>query len=471
MAGAKRGRCSRRAMLAAMLVMVQIGAHAAAISYEGERDLGRSFDLALRQRATLVDDPEVVGHVNRIGQRIAGTLDDSHFDYQFAVIRDARVNAFAVPGGFIYVNSGLLAQLDNDDELAGVLAHEIGHVHAHHAVRQQQATQALNYAALLGTLLSAVQPVAGVLASAAANAVVLEYRRESEQEADYLAARYLQSAGFDPRAMLDFFDQLRDDAGFGAAAALPYLRSHPVTDERLNNLEAVLKTQQWAAHERSRPSFELQRARALARVRTQPPGEVLRDFHRAVDADPSDALSQYLFGVVSLQIGDLESALPALTAARAGGIAAADRELGAAALRQRDAAAARDFLASHLAREPSDPGARVQLGRALEALGDTAAAMAEYQRSVDLAPDLASAHHGLGLLAGRAGREGEGFYHLATAARLSGDYPTALTQYRRAAQALPGADPHAGEARRWSAALADYLRVSVPAPAPAAARR
>ena len=158
----------------------------------------------------MIEDPEVVGYVGEVGRKIIGSLDDSFFDYQFAVVRDPRINAFAVPGGYVYVNSGLLARARNEDELAAVLGHEIAHVHAHHAVRQQEATQALNYAALLGTLLSVVQPAAGALASAASAAVALQYQRQFEQEADYMGARYLQSAGYDPRAMLDFFKQLGD---------------------------------------------------------------------------------------------------------------------------------------------------------------------------------------------------------------------------------------------------------------------
>src|SRR5262252_1764778 len=108
----------------------------AAVSYQGERELGQRFDLTARQRVPMVDDPEVVGYVNEVGHKITATLDDSFFDYQFAVVRDPRVNAFAVPGGYVYVNSGLVASVKNEDELAAVLGHEIAHVHAHHVVRQ-----------------------------------------------------------------------------------------------------------------------------------------------------------------------------------------------------------------------------------------------------------------------------------------------------------------------------------------------
>jgi len=460
MSRARIGRCI--GLLAGALALAAAAERAVAVSYEGERELGRRFDLALRQQTPMINDPEVIGYVTEVGRKIVGGLDDSYFDYQFAVVRDPRVNAFAVPGGYVYVNSGLLASVKNEDELAAVLGHEIGHVHAHHAVRQQEKNQVLNYTAMLGMLLSMVQPAAGALATAASGAVALQYQREFEQEADYLGARYLQSAGYDPRAMLDFFKQLNDANRIASASAPPYLQTHPVTDERLNHLEAVLKTQQWAPHERRPASFALVRVQALARVQSEPPNDVVKAYRQALDANPSSPTAQYLFGVVSLETGQLDAASEALNAARAGGIEGADRELGRLALRRRDLAAARDLLSRHLAREPKDAGAHVELAKVLEAQGDSPAAMAEYQRAIELAPQLAGAHHGLGVLAGRSGHEGEGFYHLATAARLDGDYATALSQYSRAVPLLPAGDARTDESRQWVAALSEYLRVSPP---------
>jgi tetratricopeptide (TPR) repeat protein len=100
----------------------------------------------------------------------------------------------------------------------------------------------------------------------------------------------------------------------------------------------------------------------------------------------------------------------------------------------------------------------------MEALGDRAGAMSEYERALALAPQLETAHHGLGVLAGRAGKEGDGFYHLATAARLDGDYATALNQYTRAAPLLPAGDSRAADSRQWIVALSDYLHVPRPEP-------
>ncbi|MBX3027985.1 M48 family metalloprotease [bacterium] len=447
----------------ALATLALLTAPAAAISYEGERGLGQQFDLALRQQAPLVEDPDVVAYVNRIGSRIAATLDQSYFDYQFAVIRDPRINAFAVPGGYVYVHSGLLAALHNDDELAAVLGHEIAHVHAHHVVRQQEKSTVLNYTALLGTLLSIVQPAVGSLATAASQAAKLQYTREFEQEADYLGARYMQAAGYDPRAMLDFFTLLSDQQRLTPSSAPPYLQTHPLSDERLDRLEAVLKTHQWTARQRPPSTLALQRVQALVRAASDPPADVLMTYRRLRDADPANPNAQYLYGIVALQTGQLDDAQAALAAAAAGGVEGVDREIGRLALRQRDLVAARARLTAHLARHDDDAGAQLDLAQVCQALGDSACAEAAYRRALAAAPSLAAAQHGYGLLAGRAGRAGDGFYHLATAARLGGDYPTALGQYARAIPQLPSGDPRQEDAQRWMAVLSAYLKVPTPA--------
>lgn len=452
----------RLSVVAGALTAVTVASLALAVSYQGERELGQQFDLAARQQAPVVDDPAVVAYVNGIGQRIAATLDRSYFDYQFSVIRDPRINAFAVPGGYVYVHSGLLTALHSDDELAAVLGHEVSHVHAHHIVRQQEQTRLLSYTALLGMLLSVVQPAAGALASAASQAAALQYTREFEQEADYLGVRYMQTAGYDPRAMLDFFKLLGDQQRNSPASVPPYLQTHPLSDERLNRLEAVLKTPQWAPRQRPPASLDLQRVQALVRAQSEPPAEVLAAYRRSRDAHPDDPVAQYLLGVVSLETGQLDDAHVALSAAQARGVAGADRELGRLALRQRDLAQARALLSAHVTKQPDDAGAQFELGQTEEALGDPAAAEAAYQRALAGAPWFAAAQRAYGQLVGRAGRAGEGFYHLANAARLSGDYPTALNQYARAAAQLPAGDARREDAERWVEILSGFLKVPTP---------
>ena len=140
----RRGHPARALALATALA---VAAPAAAVD---ERELGRHFLLAARGELPIVQDPVVAGYVEHIGEKLVGALGAQSFDYRFYVVQHPALNAFAVPGGYVFVFSGLLARIGNDDELAGVLAHEIGHVHGHHLLRQQKEGQVWTAAALLG---------------------------------------------------------------------------------------------------------------------------------------------------------------------------------------------------------------------------------------------------------------------------------------------------------------------------------
>jgi beta-barrel assembly-enhancing protease len=374
-------------------------------------------------------------------------------------VRDGSINAFAVPGGYVYVNSGLLTRLDSDDELGAVLGHEIAHVHAHHLARQQEATQLMNYATLLGALLSVVQPAIGAVATAANAAVQLRYSREFEQEADYMGTRYARTAGYDGRAMLDFLQRLRDEQRLSPTSMPPYLMSHPLTDQRLDNLDAVLKSERRKERLRSGKSLSLKYVQVLTRARTEPAGDVLAAYRAGVDANPRDPETRYLFGVACLETGQFDAAEKALEEAESAGIAAASGALGSLALRARQAERARTLLTQAVELNPLDAAAHADLAKAFEVLNDADSAMREYRRAIELAPDFDSAHYALAMLAGRAGRNAEGFYHLATAMRLRGEYTEALKQYERAEPLLSEGDPRTEEVRLEIKELSGFLHV------------
>jgi len=443
----------RRVPLCVLACALVLARPAAAVSFEEERALGQRFDLEAGRRFVLVTDPEVVGYVERLGKRIVRGLDGSVFDYRFRVVADSSINAFAVPGGYIYVHTGLLLHAANDDEVAAVLSHEVAHVHNHHLARQQEETRALNYAALIGMLAGVVQPAIGGVAAAASASVQLQYRREFEQEADFSGARHLVAAGFDPHAMLDFFKKLSDEQRASGSRIPPYLLSHPLSDDRLTNLEAVFKTQQWSARKRPAPSFELLDAQTRARVRSEPPADALHAYRLLADKNPGSAVAKYQLGVVALEVGQYELAEEALQAAAQGGVPAAHRELGRLALRTRELDRARAELEQAVKSSPGDAGALADLGRVLEASGDTEGARERFQAALAIAPEVEPVHQALGVLLGRGGNAGAGHFHVATALRLRGDLVGAQRQYHRAAALLAVGDPRHTEAQSWEESL------------------
>jgi predicted Zn-dependent protease len=439
-----------------VLVLVVWPRAGGAISTTEEQALGKQFALAARAQLPFIDDLEVNRYVDGIGQKIVASLGDQPFTYHFAVVRDPRINAFAVPGGYIYVHAGLLAQASNDDELAGVLGHEIAHVNGHHLVRQQQVTKPLDYLALLGMLASVIHPAIGAGAMAVTTAAHLKYSRDFEQEADYVGARYMQQAGYDPRGMLDFFKKMLDAQRASPSSAPPYLLSHPLTEARLTNLEAVLRTNQWDTGPRRPTSPELERVQLLTRLRSEPAQDVVAVYRRQADAQPQNARARDLLGLAYLETGGFDAARDTLQSAQQLGFKSVDRDLGRTYLRLRQLEKARELLSRAAEIDPDDPLGHLALGETYDALHQSAAAMREYERAFALAPTLEQAHYGFAILAGRAGREGEGFYHLGVAFKLRGEFDKAVSQFEKAEPLLPAGSPQAKDARATIAELKEF---------------
>jgi len=413
----------------------------------GEADLGRRFLLEARSQLPLIEDPAVTEYVDHVGRRLVTVLGPQQFEYRFFVVQSPELNAFAVPGGYVFLFSGLLARAKNDDELAGVLAHEIGHVSGHHLVRQQNEGQVWNYAALLGVLLSAVHPVLGAGAVAAAQTAQLKYSREFEQEADYLGLRYATQAGYDPHALGSFFKTLLAEQRVNPAGVPAYMLTHPLTEERVAHVETTISAENLRTP-KGRPAAgaELAEVQAVARAVAEPGEVVVGQYRQEADQHPNDAERQFLLGRVYQTTGQLEGARTAFERCRdLGGLdGRVDRPLGAVygALKQPDKA--REALGRHLARHPDDGWAHLEMGKAMAESGDQAGAMTEFQRALTLSPDLDEAHRLIGVALGRKGDEGEGFYHLGMASELRGELEQALSQFEHAETLLPeGSTRHA----------------------------
>lgn len=431
-------RLARRSALGlAALLLAWQPLCAAVHDVAAERELGAQFALEAQAKLPLLRDPEITSVVRRVGQRIVGGIGEQPFEYRFFVLRDSAMNAFAVPGGYVFVNSGLLARVDNEDELAGVLGHEIAHVNAHHFMRQQAAVGWLDYASLLGVLASMVEPAVGAVALGAAASVKLKYRRDFEDEADRLGLGYIQRAGFAPRGMLDFFEKMRSEEARRPTDVPPYLLTHPLSDKRVAEIELALRASRWKGEPKPPASRDLERARLLARLRGEHARDVVPAYRSAVTARPNDAEARYLLGVALLESGSYEAARETLEQARSLGHEGVDRDLGRALLRLRRPAEARALLARAAESRADDPLAQMELARTLEALDEDSAAAAAYRRAVALDPDLDDAQRQLGLLAGRAGALGEGHYHLGKSHFLRGEYAQALTQFEKAEAELP----------------------------------
>lgn len=211
-------------------------------SLESEIRIGKEYAQMIESSVKLVKDPVITEYVNRIGQNIVRNS-DSKVPFTIKVIDADEVNAFALPGGFFYVNSGLLLAADDEGELAGVMAHEIAHVAAHHAMRQ--ITRA-NFASLASIPLIFVGGGIGYAAASAASfglpVTFLKFSRGFEEEADYLGLQYLYKAGYDPQSFMNFFEkvQVKETAKPGTLSKI--FASHPPIASRMAKAQKQIQT-------------------------------------------------------------------------------------------------------------------------------------------------------------------------------------------------------------------------------------
>ncbi len=227
-----------------------IGSPAAAVlSGSDEYQLGAMVIHQLRQQNALMEDPEITEYLNALGARLATQAPDGAPHFQFFAFRDAAINAFALPGGFICINYGLILSTRNESELAGVMAHEMAHVTQHHIARQikAQSQQAMTTAAamLAAILLGAIgggggQAIEGGIAAAQGLAVQqqINFTRDNEAEADRVGIGFLAGAGFDTRAMANFFETIGRMEGLAATYIPAMLQDHPVTSVRIAEARA-----------------------------------------------------------------------------------------------------------------------------------------------------------------------------------------------------------------------------------------
>lgn len=207
-------------------------------STDKEVKIGESIAKQVAKEYKLDDDPLVLNRVEEIGKKIAAVSDRRDIVYRFSVIDDEEINAVSLPGGFIYVNSGLVEKVSSDDELAGVLAHEIGHIIAKHSIKKLQALQ--GYSIL--RILLATAPGSGEVGTSADIAftqLLLGYSREDELLADQLAARYTKLAGFDPNGMITFLEKLRESEKY-KIRPLSYWKTHPYIPDRIRIIKQEL---------------------------------------------------------------------------------------------------------------------------------------------------------------------------------------------------------------------------------------
>jgi len=422
---------------------------ALALSLEEERIAGEQFAASIRKQFDLVEDDFAVAYINDIGHYLVQYLEIQHFPFRFYVINDEILNAFAGPGGHIFIFSGLVMDMDRVDELAAVLCHEMGHVAARHISARIEQNKMIALATLLGMLAGALVggKAAGAIMTGSMAAGIqkqLNYSRNDERQADQLGFKYMEASGFDPGGMVDLLQRLERAQYAGPDAVPSYLLTHPGGSERIANTQVMLSEYvprpESPETERYRKLFPF--LKALLRAISMAPQDAERLFERDLEKNPQSATAHFGLGLVLKERSEYARAVEHLEKASAGAPGALPvlRHLGEAyQLQGQDRKAIRVFERA-LRIDGLDKGALFLLALSHQSLEEYGEAIEIYERLAVMAPVRNDVFYNLGLCYGRQNKLALAHYYFGLYFKNLGELEKARFHFQTA-DSFPGNDP------------------------------
>jgi len=221
------------------------------LTVKEEKDIGKEVLAQVKRAFPIVEDHYIESYIQNLGDKIVQNSDNKLFDYNFFVIRDSSYNAFAVPGGYIFIHTGLISSMEHESELAGIVAHEIAHVNARHIAQQVEESKKVSMATLAGLAAGIVlgmngadpDAVMGLISGtqAAGQSAMLSYSREHERDADTKGLGYLVRSGYSPKGLLDILEKIRSKEVWTTTEVPVYMRTHPGTKERIHSISGFIE--------------------------------------------------------------------------------------------------------------------------------------------------------------------------------------------------------------------------------------
>ena len=416
-------------------------------SEDEEAKISREFRREAKRHLKFVTDPEVERYVDRIGRRILAVMGPQSFDYRFFVVEDSQLNAFAVPGGSIYFYTGLIDKANSSAEIAGVLGHELVHVKGRHMARSS-GPDAISLLSLASLLLVSRNAAGAEAASTVGQAVAatrqIAYSRQLEMEADTLGVRYMAAAGYDPKGSLGFLKTLDQERMLNPIDVPAYMMTHPVTQERVANVELVIRSLSKTVPNTGKPD-QLKKIQLIIRAERHETDAALAEYQNLVRQKPNDAEALHLLGFAQQLKGQLAEAQKNYEKARqlTPDDPALQRDLGRLYTKTGDFTSARAAFERALDLEPQEPLTYLFLGAMYEKAGDLGSAAGAYLNAGNLSPLWDKPPYQLGLIYGKLNRLGDAHYYLGKSLLLQDEDEKAIANYEKAIKILGENSPRA----------------------------
>jgi predicted Zn-dependent protease len=417
----------------------------ASLSLTDEIKLGKEFYEKLDKVNALSKNERANAYLTLLGERILSHSDKAPFEFKFSIIRSSAVNAFATPGGYVYVNQGLINLVENEAQLAGVLAHEIAHVNGRHIAEILNRSKIINLSALAAILAGAFLGGSGDAAAAitsfsiaTATALSLKFSREQEEAADKMGIAYLVEAGYSGGAVFDFLRIMRRYE-FYSNTIPSYFLTHPGTDERTRYIDALLQTT-YTRKGADSILGNLKRVQTLLLLDGKTPdSNNLRHFRQILSDRPEDVDALYGLAITQDRMGMANDSLD--TFRNALRLAPDDpdilRDMGIASYKLGQLTNASVLLNRSLVINPSDADTLLFLGRTYEDQGDLSKALAFYRKLEEKNLDDEETFYNLAMAYGRANRLADSHYYFGLYFKKKGKADSALFHFRAAMKLLP----------------------------------
>ncbi len=429
------------------------------LTVKRERQIGEEFFMQLQHFYSISSDPFVTSYINRLGQKLVAQLGPQPYQFRFFILEDPSMNAFAVPGGYIFVTTGFIRTIEREGELVGVLSHEISHIYAKHLSRQMSKARPINILTLVGGLAAVLlggAAAAPILAGtqAAGQAAMLKYSRDMEQEADSLGFKWMMKAGYNPRDMIGVFRKMGKQRWFQGGDIPIYLSTHPDVQARLVDL-----SHQYTVHQdklpATRDSAEFHYFALKVAAASGNPNQLFRRTTQASLKEPNNPVHHYGKALALSRLGRSPEAVSYFQKALQldPGNIIIQRDLGIHYFELNRYQEALRIFESMIQTRPRDEVILYYLGRIYQQRQQTDMALAAMERVHSLNPAFVEVYHSLGMLYGEKGRLGLAHYYLGLHSLKAKAYPTALFHFKKALVNMSSRDPRYGKVRNQIARL------------------